>query len=107
VLARTFDGGPEIDSAALRPTPAELFVPAGHRLAARAGADAAPVPLAELDGERLLTYNPPGTPYTDMPPTRCAVDERGLAEPVARRARRMRLLEARPARRTRTAVACT
>ncbi len=66
VLARTFDGGPEIDSAALRPTPAELFVPAGHRLAARAGADAKPVPLAELDGERLLTYNPPGTPYTDM-----------------------------------------
>ena len=41
VLARTRrPAAPEIDSAALRPSPAELLVPAGHRLA---GADG-PVP---------------------------------------------------------------
>jgi DNA-binding transcriptional LysR family regulator len=38
-----------------------LRVPAGHRLAGRAAAS-----LAELDGERLLTWSPPGTAYTDM-----------------------------------------
>jgi hypothetical protein len=61
VLARTDPGTPGIDGAALRSSPAELLVPAGHRLA---GATA--VGLADLDGERLLTWSPPGTPYTDM-----------------------------------------
>lgn len=67
-LVRTSPGLPEIDSAALRPTPAVLHVPAGHRLA-----DVEPVRLAELDGERLLCWNPPGTPYTDLLVTRLNV----------------------------------
>ena len=33
VLGRTAPRAAEVDSAALRPTPAALFVPAGHRLA--------------------------------------------------------------------------
>jgi hypothetical protein len=44
-----------------------LAVPAGHPLA---GAEA--VRLAELDGERLLTWSPPGTPYTDLLVSRLA-----------------------------------
>jgi DNA-binding transcriptional LysR family regulator len=67
VVARTSLHGPEADSAALRPTPAVLAVPAGHPLA---GAEA--VRLAELDGERLLTWSPPGTPYTDLLVSRLA-----------------------------------
>jgi DNA-binding transcriptional LysR family regulator len=65
VLARTSRDTPEIDSAPLRPTAVELVVPAGHRLASRASAR-----LAELDGERLLTWSAPGTPYTDLLVTR-------------------------------------
>ncbi|CAA9526299.1 MAG: hypothetical protein AVDCRST_MAG67-3703 [uncultured Solirubrobacteraceae bacterium] len=61
VLARTAPSAPDIDSTALRPTPVELLVPAGHRLA---GASAAR--LADLDGERLLTWSPAGTPFTDL-----------------------------------------
>jgi DNA-binding transcriptional LysR family regulator len=61
VLTRTARTGPEIDSAALRPTPAALFLPFGHRLA---GATA--VRLAELDGDRLMTWSAPGTPFTDL-----------------------------------------
>ena len=61
VLSRTHRGAPEIDSAALRPTPATLAVPAGHPLAGREQ-----VSLAELDGERLLTWSAPGTPFTDL-----------------------------------------
>jgi hypothetical protein len=38
-----------------------VFVPAGHRLAGRDAAS-----LGDLDGERLLVWNPPGTPYTDL-----------------------------------------
>jgi hypothetical protein len=67
VLARTSDDAPDVDSAALRPTPAILCVPAGHRLA---GED--PVVLAQLDGERLLTWSPPGTAFTDLLLTRLA-----------------------------------
>jgi hypothetical protein len=67
VLARTAPDAAEIDSASLRPSPAELFVPPGHRLA---GASTAR--LADLDGERLLTWSPPGTPYTDLLVTRLA-----------------------------------
>jgi DNA-binding transcriptional LysR family regulator len=61
VLSRSRVGGPEVDAAELRPTRAVLFVAAGHRLdAARA------VAPKELDGERLLTWNPPGTAFTDL-----------------------------------------
>ena len=67
VLARTSDDAPNVDSAALRPTPAVLCVPTGHRLA---GGD--PVALAQLDGERLLTWSPRGTAFTDLLLTRLA-----------------------------------
>ena len=60
-LARTGGRDPAVDSAALRPTPAVLCVPAGHRLAG-----AGPVRLARLSGERLLTWSPEGTPFTDL-----------------------------------------
>ncbi len=65
VLARTARGDAGIDSTPLRPSPAELLVPAGHRLAG-----AASVRLADLDGERLMTWSAPGTPYTDLLLTR-------------------------------------
>ncbi len=61
VVARTAPPDAELEAAPLRPTPAELRVPAGHRLAG--GNEVA---LAELDRERLLTWSPPGTAYTDM-----------------------------------------
>lgn len=61
VLARTAPDAVDVDSASLRPTPAVLAVAAGHRLAS-----AGPVRLAELDGERLLTWSRSGTPYTDL-----------------------------------------
>ena len=48
-------------SASLRPSPAALLVPAGHRLA-----QTVTVRLADLDGERLLTWSPRGTPFTDL-----------------------------------------
>ena len=67
VLARTVPDAPEVDSAALAPTPATLVVPARHRLAGSEGAR-----LADLDGERLLTWNSPGTPYTDLLVSRLA-----------------------------------
>ena len=50
-----------MDTAALRPTPAILCVPACHRLAT-----ASAVRLAELDRKRLLTWSAPGTPFTDL-----------------------------------------
>ena len=50
-----------MDAAPLRPSPAELLVPAGHRLAGGAA-----VRLADLHGELLLTWSSPGTPYTDL-----------------------------------------
>jgi DNA-binding transcriptional LysR family regulator len=61
ILARTSTGLDSIDSASLRPVPAVLCVPAGHPIATM---DA--VPLARLDGERLLTWSRPGTPFTDL-----------------------------------------
>lgn len=66
-VVRTSPDRPELDSAALRPTPAELHVPTGHRLAGEAQ-----VRLAQLDGERLLSWNAPGTPFTDLLITRLA-----------------------------------
>jgi DNA-binding transcriptional LysR family regulator len=79
VLARTWGGGPEVESAALRPTPAILVVPADHRLAEMQAVD-----LAELDGERLLTWSPPGTPYTDLLIARLAAAN-ARVEPVESR----------------------
>jgi DNA-binding transcriptional LysR family regulator len=61
VLTRAGGRDDGLDSAPLRPTPVVLCVPAGHRLAG-----ARTVRLADLDGERLLTWSPPGTPYTDL-----------------------------------------
>jgi DNA-binding transcriptional LysR family regulator len=61
VVARTAPDAPEVDSAALRPTPAVLFLPRGHRLAGESS-----IAVSQLDGERLLTWSPPGSPYTDM-----------------------------------------
>lgn len=65
MVSRTTASDPALDSAALRPTPAQLCVPADHRLAETDQAT-----LAELDGERLLVWNPPGTPFTDLLLTR-------------------------------------
>jgi DNA-binding transcriptional LysR family regulator len=79
VLARTWGGGPEVESASLRPTPAILVVPADHRLAGKRAVD-----LAELDGERLLTWSPPGTPYTDLLMARLAAAN-ARVEPVESR----------------------
>lgn len=61
VLSRSVPEDAELDSTALAPTQATLMVPADHPLA-----DAETVSLADLDGERLLTWNSPGTPFTDM-----------------------------------------
>lgn len=79
VLARTWYGGPEVESASLRPTPAILVVPADHPLAERRA-----VEPAELDGERLLTWSPPGTPYTDLLIARLAAAN-ARVEPVESR----------------------
>lgn len=79
VLARSAPADDTLDSAPLRPTPVILCVPAGHRLAAQES-----VRLAELDGERLLTWSPPGTPYTDLLVTRLAAAGAGV-EPVEAR----------------------
>lgn len=61
VVTRTARDAAGLDSAALRPTPVELALPEGHRLAVEQS-----VSLAQLDGERLMTWSPPGTPYTDL-----------------------------------------
>ncbi|MFI5933841.1 LysR family transcriptional regulator [Actinoplanes sp. NPDC051494] len=61
-VVRTAPYSSALDSAGLAVTPARLYVPVGHRLAERT----APVPSAELDGERLLVWSPPGTPLTDL-----------------------------------------
>jgi DNA-binding transcriptional LysR family regulator len=67
VVARTAPDVRGLESAALAPTPANLLVPSGHRLAGDPS-----VSLADLDGERLLTWSPPGTPYTDLLVSRVA-----------------------------------
>jgi DNA-binding transcriptional LysR family regulator len=68
VLARTTTREPGIEVVTLTPTPTALAVPSGHRLA-----DEEEVDLAAIDGERLLTWSPPGTPYTDMLLERCVL----------------------------------
>jgi DNA-binding transcriptional LysR family regulator len=62
VLARTAPATGEVHSASLAPTQAHLYVPATHRLAAHPE----PATLTDLDGERLLAWNAPGTPLTDL-----------------------------------------
>lgn len=79
VLARAVPSGEALDSAPLRPTPVVLCVPAGHRLA---GLES--VRVAQLDGERLLTWSPPGTPYTDLLVNRLAASG-ARVEPVEAR----------------------
>ena len=61
VLSRMTPEEPDLESASLRPTPAMLCVPEAHRLAGRESAA-----LSDLDGERLLIWSSPGTPFTDM-----------------------------------------
>ncbi|MFB9238099.1 LysR family transcriptional regulator [Plantactinospora siamensis] len=61
-VVRIAPDSPALDSAQLAMIPARLYVPVGHRLAART----TPVPPSELDGERLLVWSPPGTPLTDL-----------------------------------------
>jgi DNA-binding transcriptional LysR family regulator len=67
VLSRSTAAAPGLDVTDLPPTPAALSVPAGHRLAGETE-----VELGVLDGERLLTWSAPGTPYTDMLLALCA-----------------------------------
>ena len=61
VLTRTLRTPGELAVTALAPTPAALLVPADHRLAA-----SETLALEAIDGERLLTWSAPGTPYTDL-----------------------------------------
>lgn len=80
VLGRAEPRDAGVDWAPLRPTPAVLCVPAGHRLAERD----APIDLAAADGERVLVWNRPGTAYTDLIVGRFA--ERGArVQPVESR----------------------
>lgn len=60
-LARTLEPVPALESVALRPTKVVLCVPEEHRLATARSAS-----LADLDGERLLVWERPGTPFTDL-----------------------------------------
>jgi DNA-binding transcriptional LysR family regulator len=61
VLARSVQPEPGLEVVELPPTPAALVVPERHPLATREVVD-----LAALDGERLLTWSPPGSPYTEL-----------------------------------------
>ncbi|WP_205695563.1 LysR family transcriptional regulator [Conexibacter sp. SYSU D00693] len=79
VLVRAAGLTDGVDSAALRPTPTVLVVPEDHRLAGRG-----PLDVAELDGERLMVFSPPGTPYTDLLLTRLAAGG-ARVEPVEAR----------------------
>ncbi len=67
VLARTLRDDRGLDVSELAPTPAVLVVPVDHRLAAEASVD-----LAALDGERLLTWSAPDTPYSALLVGLCA-----------------------------------
>ncbi|MDO8210254.1 LysR family transcriptional regulator [Conexibacter sp. CPCC 206217] len=72
VLSRGSGRGEGLHSAPLRPTPMILCLPADHPLARAPGeaaegadGDPDPIPLIALHGERLMTWSPPGTSYTD------------------------------------------
>lgn len=79
-FARTLVSAPDVDGVPLSPTPARLYVPVDHPLALRDGA----VHLRELDGERLLVWNAPGTPLTDGL-MRLAADHGATVTPVLSR----------------------
>ncbi len=61
VIARAVPPRPGIQSRPLRPTRAAIFLPVGHPLACSPTVEA-----AQLDGERLLTWSSPGSPYTGL-----------------------------------------
>ena len=67
VLARTVRDDEGLHVNELAPTPAVLVVPLEHRLAAEAAVD-----LSALDGERLLTWSAPDTPYSALLVDLCA-----------------------------------
>lgn len=79
VLMRTVRASTGLESAPLPPTPAVLALPVDHRLSADQS-----VALAELDGERLLTWNPPGSTYTDLLLSRIAAGG-ATVEPIESR----------------------
>lgn len=67
-LVRTVPADPALEARLVAHVPLKLAVPAGHQLApapAPAPAQEATAALRDLDGETLVVYNPPGTPYTD------------------------------------------
>ena len=66
-LARTVRDDQGLQVSALAPTPAVLVVPIDHRLAAEASVD-----LSALDGEKLLTWSAPDTPYSALLVDLCA-----------------------------------
>lgn len=66
-LVRSGPRAEGLDVRDLAPTPAALFVPEDHALA---GLEE--VTLDRLDGEQLLVWSAPGTPYTDLLLARCA-----------------------------------
>jgi DNA-binding transcriptional LysR family regulator len=78
-FARAVEPTDDLEWVALRPTKAVLYAPPGHQLAT---ADA--VSLASLNGHRILTWNPPGTPYTDLLLERLAAAG-AVVEPVQAR----------------------
>jgi DNA-binding transcriptional LysR family regulator len=61
VFARSAQPEPGLEAIELPPTPAALVVPERHPLASREV-----VELGALDGERLLTWSVPGSPYADL-----------------------------------------
>ncbi|MGL5930437.1 MAG: LysR family transcriptional regulator [Dermatophilaceae bacterium] len=62
LVTRVAPGEDDVESIAIGSSRAHVYVPSGHRLAESGGA----VEPADLDGERLLTWNAPGTPHTDL-----------------------------------------
>lgn len=78
-FARTVEPTDDLEWVALRPTKAVLYAPPGHPLATEGA-----VFLASLDGHRILTWNPPGTPFTDFLLERLAAAG-AVVEPVQAR----------------------
>jgi hypothetical protein len=60
-LARSVVAGPSVSSRALTPTPASIYLPVEHRLAREPAVD-----VSELDGERLMTWSSPDSPFSTM-----------------------------------------
>jgi DNA-binding transcriptional LysR family regulator len=79
-VVRTPPATREVTSAELTPTPGRLYAPVDHPLAVAAR----PVDIPDLDGERLLTWNAPGTPLTDLLVARLAAGGARVEPVVAR-----------------------